>query len=490
MQFSVIRRQVGQLQLLALEPLAVGSAAGKLHLQFFVGNEAAGKEIHQEHFARLQAALVLDVCRFDRQHPDLGRHDDLVVVGQVVTRGAQAVAVEHRADVVAIGEHDGSGPVPGFHQRRVVFVEVALCLRHVDIRLPGLRNHHHDGFLQGPARHQQKLQHVVETARVGEVRLDDREQILDLVAEALARGDALAGAHPVLVAAQGVDFTVVAHEAIGLRPVPGGEGVGGEARVHHREMALVVLVLQVRVEGEKLPRGQHALVDEDARVQAAYVDQFLRVAGVGRPNEVFPRHVQRVIQLVVTGRAIADDGLFDERHRGQGGGPDIGLLRPDRHRAIADQGEPLSGQGGAEVLLERVSLIGIPRQEDVADRIGAGFRQGDADCSADLLHEPVRDGGHDAGAVAGIFLEAATAAVVHPGVDMVGVCQNLMARYALDVGHKTHTAGVFLKGRVVQAVLCGQPDFAVDSSILHAFNPFDGAITNRQLFRPNKNHHS
>ena len=255
-------------------------------------------------------------------------------------------------------------------------------------------------------------------------------------------------------------------------------------------MALVVRVFQVRVEGKKLPRGQHALVDEYARVQAADVDQFLRVAGLGRPNEVFSRHVQRVIQLVVTGRAIADYSLFDEWHRGQCGGPDIGLLRPDRHRAKADQGEPLSGQGGAEVLLECVALVGIPWQEDVADRIGTGFRQGDADVGADLLHEFVRDGGHDAGAVAGIFLEAATAAVVHPGVDMVGVCQNLVARYALDVGHKTHTAGVFLEGRVVQAVLCGKPGLAVDSSILHAFNSFDGAITNRQLIRPSKNQRS
>ena len=50
-----------------------------------------------------------------------------------------------------------------------------------------------------------------------------REQLLEVVAEQLALHNALAGAHPVDVAAQRVDFAVVAHEADRLGAVPLGK---------------------------------------------------------------------------------------------------------------------------------------------------------------------------------------------------------------------------------------------------------------------------
>ena len=84
MQFRVIRRQVREFKLLLFQPLPVGPFAGELHFQFFVRYQAPGEEVHQEHLARLQAAFFLDVFRVYRQYPDLGCHDDLVVVGQVV----------------------------------------------------------------------------------------------------------------------------------------------------------------------------------------------------------------------------------------------------------------------------------------------------------------------------------------------------------------------------------------------------------------------
>src|SRR5688572_33284140 len=64
------------------------------------------------------------------------------------------------------------------------------------VLLPRLGNHHHHGFLQRAARHQQELEDVVEHAGVRAVGLRDREQILQLIAEQRARDDALARAHP------------------------------------------------------------------------------------------------------------------------------------------------------------------------------------------------------------------------------------------------------------------------------------------------------
>jgi hypothetical protein len=48
-----------------------------------------------------------------RNDADFGGHDDKVVVGDVVAARAQAVAVEHGADLVAVREGDRSGPSHG-----------------------------------------------------------------------------------------------------------------------------------------------------------------------------------------------------------------------------------------------------------------------------------------------------------------------------------------------------------------------------------------
>ncbi len=117
---TVVIRHLGyfvQFDLMVFQPLAIGAAHREFVLEFLVGHHAARFEIDQEHSAGPQSSLLLDVGRVDRQYPDLRSHDDLVVMGHVIPRWSQAVAIQYGADIVAIGKHDGCGPVPGFHQR-------------------------------------------------------------------------------------------------------------------------------------------------------------------------------------------------------------------------------------------------------------------------------------------------------------------------------------------------------------------------------------
>ena len=76
------------------------------------------------------AALQQDVLLGNVQHADLGRHDDEIVLRDVVSRRPQAVAVEHRADHLAVGERNRRRPVPRLHHRRVVLVEGLPLGRH------------------------------------------------------------------------------------------------------------------------------------------------------------------------------------------------------------------------------------------------------------------------------------------------------------------------------------------------------------------------
>ena len=70
-------------------------------------------EVDEEELARLQAAEALDLLRLDRQQAGLGAEDDEAVVRLDPAAGAQAVAVERRADDAAVGEATAAGPSHG-----------------------------------------------------------------------------------------------------------------------------------------------------------------------------------------------------------------------------------------------------------------------------------------------------------------------------------------------------------------------------------------
>ena len=177
----------------------------------------------------------------------------------------------------------------------------------------------------------------------------------------------LAGPHPVLVAGDGVDLTVVGDAAERMRQRPRREGVGGEARVHDAQRAGQPIVLQVQVERLELRGGQHALVDERLAGQAWEVDGFAAGAilaralgaefvlgaladhvGSGAPgpcrrrpaDEQLPEGRHRVArqraQRRVVGRHVAPAqyrqalGFDDLLDRGAGGGGVLGRLRQER----------------------------------------------------------------------------------------------------------------------------------------------------------------
>ena len=222
-------------------PLAVGVARGDLALDLLVLDDPAPLEVDQEQLARLQAPEPQDLLGGDVQQAGLRAEHDVPVGRLHPAARPQAVAVERGADHAAVGERHRRGPVPGLHQAGVEGVEALQVVRQVVAVAVGLGDHHHRRVGQrAPAEHQQ-LEHVVERRRVGVAGADDRQDLLEVLAEQLRAQLALAGAHPVDVAHQRVDLAVVADHPVGVRELPAGEGVGGEARVHERHRALGAL---------------------------------------------------------------------------------------------------------------------------------------------------------------------------------------------------------------------------------------------------------
>ena len=95
-------------------------------------------EVEPEHGAGLQAALAGDVLGRDVENAGLGGEHEEPLLGEGPAGGAEAVAVQRGAHARAVGERDGGGTVPGFHERGMVFVEAAYVVAHVVFGTPGL----------------------------------------------------------------------------------------------------------------------------------------------------------------------------------------------------------------------------------------------------------------------------------------------------------------------------------------------------------------
>ena len=291
-----------------LQPLGVRVLASQLVLDLVVRDDAPLFGVDQEHLPGMEPLLDDDVLRWNVEDADFGREHDQVVLRDVVPRRAEAVAIQNGADHPAVRERDGRRTVPRLHQRRVVFVERPPLGADALVVLPRLRNHHQHGVREWPPRHHEELEDVVERRRVAATLADDRQHLLELVAENVGLQERLARLHPVDVAAQRVDFTVVGDVAVGMSERPGREGVRAEPLVHERERRLHGLVREVEEERRNLARRQHALVDQRSGRQADDVERLLRLGrepqGVHFVLDPLADHVQLALERVAVGDRV------------------------------------------------------------------------------------------------------------------------------------------------------------------------------------------
>jgi hypothetical protein len=125
-----------------------------------------------------------------------------------------------------------------------------------------------------------------------------------------------------------------------------------------------------------------------------------------------------------------------------------------RHGARAEIDLALGLHHAREHLFDLAALRRIARHEDVAGRVVTGLRQVDARVLLrHLLEEGVRHLHEDAGAVAGVDLAAAGAAMVEVLEDLDALLDDGVRFLALDVHDEADAAGVMLELRVIEALL-------------------------------------
>ena len=135
--------------------------------------------------------------------------------------------------------------------------------------------------------------------------VDDREDLLDVVAEQVAGEHAFAGVHPVDVAAQGVDLAVVGEVAVGMGAFPAREGVGAEARMHQRQRRGRSWDRSGRGNIRSTCGGvEHALVDQRPAGQAAARRTSAACGIVDRCSGRFSATLADDVELALEGQRI------------------------------------------------------------------------------------------------------------------------------------------------------------------------------------------
>ena len=429
----------------ARDPLAVGLLGRDLALDLVVGDDAPLLEVDEEELARLQAAEALDLGRRDVQQAGLGAEDDVTVVRLEPAAGAQAVAVERRADDAPVGEGHRRGTVPRLHETRVVRVEADEVLGQVVPVGVGLRDHHHHRVRQGaPGQHEQ-LEDVVERRRVRPAGAHDRHDLVEVPAEQLGRELGLAGAHPVHVAHQRVDLAVVGDDAERVRQLPARERVRREAGVHEAHRAREARILQVEEEAADLVGDEHPLVDDRARGERGDVELRAR-----RELADAADHVELALERVLVGDALvlgAHEELPHARARPVRRRTD--LLLVERQIAPAQDLLALDADVQLEQRLDLRAHRRVRRQKAHRDAVGAGRRKVEVDL---LAQERVGHLREDPGAVAGLGVGARRATVLEVLQRHERLVDDLARRLVVEACDERNATRVVLVPGVVQAV--------------------------------------
>ena len=438
--------QVLEMHQVGVQPLAVGALLGIAALDLLVLDHALLHGVDQQHAPGLETGFFHDIGGRDIQDADLGGEDQVIIPRAVPAAGAQAVAVQHRAHAVAVGEDDGGRAVPGLEHGGVILIEILFRLRHFAVVGPGLGDRHHHGLGELDAVHHEKLEGVVQHGRVRTALVHHREDAVHiLVADDRRVHGLLPGEHAVHVAADGVDLAVVHDVAVGVGPLPAGVGVGGKARVDHGHGAFAVRVLQVAVKAAELVHQEHALVDDRAAGEGGDIGADVALLELAADDVEQAVKVQPLADMLgAADKALLDAGHGVPRRPAQ----DLGA---DGDLAPAEELDPVPGHDDLEHFARLEAPEGVLREKEHADAVAAGGAQVvQAELGSGFDHQLVGDLHHQADAVAGLAAGVLAGAVLQLFDDLECVVHRAAALLAADADDGADAAGVVLKRLPVQ----------------------------------------
>ncbi len=412
--------------LVFLGPAAIRLAAGDVVFEFGVKQETLVLQIAVDHLAGLEASLADHFGGGNVQHAGFRSENEKAVLREGVAGGAQAVAVEKRAGVDAVGESDRGGTVPRLHQCGMVIEEPADVAAEMVVDAPRLWDQHEHGVREGASGGHEELEHVIQTGRVALSALDEREQLREIVPEQRTPEERFASCELVEVSAESVDFSVVRQTAERMRELPCGECVRAVTLVDQREGALEIRIGEVGVETVDLSGKEESLVDDapaGATGDITLGNMFLDEAADDEELALEDR--------LIGERLSVDENLADE---GTGFAGDFAdASGADRHLADGDDFCAF----GTNDLFDLFFLAFAA--EEHHDGIGAFFRER---CREDFTEEFIGDGSQDTGSVACFGVAAGGAAMHEAFQDGDTLFHDFMLGLIVQVRDKADAASI------------------------------------------------
>ena len=292
--------------------------------------DATALRINAQHLAGPQLSASNPAVTADVHHARLRGAANQTVLADHVAQRSQAVAIQRGADPDAVREHQTGRSIPGFHQARVVAIEIAD--RGIDVKaLPGLGDQHRQGVADVAPAPDQQLERVIEHRRIRPLLIDDRPEEV-FVDRPIRPQPPFPRSHPIDIALDGVDLAVVSEQTERLGSLPGRGGVGAVALMEDRERSGESRIAQVRVEAGQLIGGAHRLVGHGLKRHRGKIPA--EPGGRDRTLGAFAGTVTSRLGLRISGgRFRPEDGLFDLRSGGSGFIPE--RIRLDRDVAPA-----------------------------------------------------------------------------------------------------------------------------------------------------------
>ena len=439
-----------------LHPVTVRETRGHFLGDFRVLLEFTSLQIGIDHHTRTKTALGDDVGRVGQhiaENTDLRGDVDVVIRRAPESSRSQTIAVEAGTELLTVAEDEQRRTVPRLLHTGVVIVEIVnFRERRIELRVVAVRLRHeqHHRLSRSAASADKELSHSVEVGGVRRSRATDRaEFLLTSIPDRVVHISFLRR-HPVQVTLKGVDLTVVAQEAHGLRERPLRRRVGGETTVVNGKLRLVFRIFQILVELAQDSGAKHTLVHDGARAERANVEALSHL-GVG-VRLLFARLTsdeKLALELFAVQAGAIEEDLFVHRARQLGERTDDSVV--NRNRAPAEHLEAFGDAALFKQLLCLCRLGTILRQHDHTDRGGAFSKPTDAVRSGPLLQELPRNVRHHADTITGVVVGGACAAVLHATDRGQRVLDGLVRALTLQRGDETDTARIvfFQKLRVV-----------------------------------------
>ena len=316
---------------------------------------------------------------------------------------------------------------------------------------PWLGDEHADRLLDRAAAEDEDLEDVVEGRRIAPAGADDRKDLPHVGAVHRMSEHALAGVHPVDVAADGVDLAVVGEEPERMGEIPGGEGIRAVALVDQSEGRYHPRIGEVGVELVDLIGQQQPFVDDRPGGEGADVGEGL--AGEAKLAELdleaLADHEQLPLELVARGLLPSPhERLPNHRLDLAGRGTDGAVV--DRHGAPAEELLPLFLAEPGKERLGALLLLRFRGEEDVADGPVPGGGKADAGLGRDGIEEFLRHLDEDSRAVASQRITPAGPAVGEVFEHLEPLTDDPVTAPPVHVDDKPDATGIVLVGGIVE----------------------------------------